>query len=51
MPRQRQVRLSRQQQAELVDRYKGGALQRELAAIYGIERRTVAAIVKRHHTQ
>lgn len=45
---QRQVHISRQKQLELVERYQAGALQRELADIYGIHRRTVAAIVKRH---
>lgn len=47
-PRQRQVRLSRQRELELVSRYQAGALQRELAKTYGVHRRTVAAIVKRH---
>lgn len=46
---QKQVRLSGQQQEELVHRYRAGALQRELAAIYGIERRTVMAILRRHN--
>lgn len=29
-------------------RYKAGALQRELAEAYGIDRRTAIAIIKRH---
>jgi hypothetical protein len=45
--RQKQVRLSRHQQLELVERHRDGALQRELAAAYGIHRSTVAAIVQR----
>ena len=47
-PRQRQVHMSRQQQLELVERYRAGALQRELAEAHGVHRRTVAGIVKRH---
>jgi DNA-binding transcriptional regulator LsrR (DeoR family) len=39
--------LSAVQQLELLERYEAGALQRELAAIYGVERRTVGEIVKR----
>lgn len=49
--RQRQVRLSGQQRAELVSRYQDGATHAELAAAYGIERRTSMAIVKRHGAQ
>lgn len=45
---QKQVRLSAKQQRELVERYQAGALQRELAAAYGVERRTVGVIIKRH---
>lgn len=47
-PRQHQVRLSRHQQAELVDRYQAGALRRELAEAYGIGTGTVSGILKRH---
>lgn len=45
---QKQIRLSAEQQRELVDCYREGALQRELATSYGIERRTVGVIIKRH---
>lgn len=45
--KQRQVRLSDAQRAELVDRYRVGALQRELAAAYGVHVETVRAILKR----
>jgi hypothetical protein len=45
---QRHVHLSRQRQLELVERFRAGALQRELAEAYGIHRTTVAAIVERH---
>lgn len=44
--RQKHVHLSLQQQADLVARYQSGATQGELGAAYGIERRTVIAIVK-----
>lgn len=43
--RQRQVHLLDEAKDELVDRYRRGALQRELADAYGIERRTVSAII------
>ena len=46
-PRQKHVRLSVQRQAELVAKYQAGALQRELAEEYGINRRTVSEIVSR----
>lgn len=46
--RQRQVRLSEQRQRELVERYRAGATQRELAEMYGIERRTAMEIIRRH---
>lgn len=46
--RQTQVRLSRQQQLELVERYRAGALRRELAEVYGIGTGTVSGILKRH---
>lgn len=46
--RQRQVRLSGSEQLEVVARYRAGATQRELAQMYGVERRTVGEIVKRH---
>lgn len=45
---QKQVRLSAERKKQLVDRYRAGALQRELAAQYGVNRRTVAEIVKQH---
>ncbi|GAB4005997.1 hypothetical protein GCM10028772_15110 [Nocardioides ultimimeridianus] len=47
-PRLVQVRLSRRQQLELVERYRGGALRRELAEAYGIGTGTVSGILKRH---
>lgn len=43
-----QVRLSRQHQLELVERYRAGALRRELAEAYGIGTGTVSGILKRH---
>jgi len=47
-PRQVQVRLSRQRQLELVQRYRAGALRRELAESYGVGTGTVSNILKRH---
>lgn len=47
-PRQKHVRLSTQRQTELIAKYQAGALQRELAEEYGINRRTVSEIVARH---
>lgn len=47
-PRQHQNHLSTKRQHELVDRYKAGATQRELAEEYRIHRRTVANILDRH---
>ena len=47
-PVQRQRRLERPEQEELVARYQGGDLMSELARRYGIHRRTVSAILKRH---
>lgn len=44
---QRQVRLSRRQQEELVQRYRGGAFKKELARAYGIHVETVRAIIRR----
>jgi DNA-binding NarL/FixJ family response regulator len=44
----RAVRLSRQRQSELVERYRAGALQRELAEAYGVNRKTVSAVLRRH---
>ncbi|WP_460599459.1 hypothetical protein [Flexivirga lutea] len=44
---QRQVRLSDEQQAELVSRHREGAFKKELARAYGIHVETVRAIVKR----
>ena len=46
-PRQKHVQLSRQKQNELIERFKAGALQRELAEAYGVHRTTVAAILRR----
>lgn len=45
--KQRQVRLSGQQQAELAARHEAGAFKKELARIYGIHVGTVRAIIKR----
>lgn len=47
-PVQRQRRLERPEQEELVARYQAGDLMSELAQRYGIHRRTVSAILKRH---
>ena len=47
-PRQIQVRISRQARLELLERYQAGALQQELAQIYGMHRATVSAIIRRH---
>lgn len=44
---QRQVRLSRQQRADLIRRYDAGAQQKELAQAYGIHVETVREILKR----
>ncbi|WP_454165327.1 sigma factor-like helix-turn-helix DNA-binding protein [Gordonia iterans] len=49
--KQKQVRLSGQQRQDLVDRYRAGALQRELAAVYGIHVETVRAIIRRAQLQ
>jgi DNA-directed RNA polymerase specialized sigma24 family protein len=46
--RQRQVHLPTQYQRELIERYKGGATQRELASQYGVHRTTVTKILERH---
>lgn len=46
--RQRQIHLPPARQQELVDRYKEGATQRELAREYGVHRTTVASILERH---
>jgi DNA-directed RNA polymerase specialized sigma24 family protein len=45
--RQKQRRLSREEIAKLISRYEGGALMKELAAEFDIERRTVSAILRR----
>lgn len=45
--RQKQVRLSDRQQAELVERYQAGAFKKELARVYGIHVETVRAIIRR----
>lgn len=47
-PAQRQRRLQQPEQEELVSRYQAGDLMSELAERYGIHRRTVSAILKRH---
>ena len=44
---QKQVRI-RRTQLELLDRYQAGALQGELAEIYGIHRATVSTIIRRY---
>lgn len=49
--KQKQVRLSEQQQTELVERYRNGALQKELARAYGIHVETVRAIIRRAELQ
>jgi DNA-binding CsgD family transcriptional regulator len=46
--KQQQRRLTKPQQAELVERYRSGDLMTELAKRFGIDRRTVSAILKRH---
>ena len=46
--RQRQVRLSGQTKADVVARYQAGALQRELADAYGVDRKTIGEIVEHH---
>jgi DNA-directed RNA polymerase specialized sigma24 family protein len=50
-PRTKRRRLSAAERQELVVRYRKGAVQRELAEIYGIARGTVTAIVRRHGAQ
>lgn len=46
--RQRQVHLTPTRQRELIERYKVGATQRELAREYGVHRTTVTSILNRH---
>jgi DNA-binding CsgD family transcriptional regulator len=46
--KQQQRRLTEPQQAELVERYQSGDWMAELATRFGIDRRTVSAILKRH---
>jgi len=46
-PRQKQVRLSPEQQAALVARYEAGAFNKKLARIYGIHVETVRATIWR----
>jgi len=48
VPTQKQRRLEQAEQEELVARYQAGDLMTELAERYGIHRRTVSAILKRH---
>jgi hypothetical protein len=45
-PRQRQVRLTRQQLDELVERYQAGACVRELVSYFGVHRVTVVGHLK-----
>lgn len=45
--RQKQVRLSDRQQAELVERYQADAFKRELTRTYGVHVETVRAIIRR----
>ena len=45
---QKHVKLSTEAKAEVVRRFKAGALQRELAQIYGVDRTTISAIIRRH---
>ena len=47
-PLQKQVRISRQTRLELLERYRVGVLQRELAEVYGVHRATVSAIIRRY---
>ena len=47
-PRQQQRRLEPDEQEDLVRRYQAGDLMTELAERFGIHRRTVSAILKRH---
>lgn len=47
-PAQKQRRLEQATREELVTRYQAGDLMTELAERYGIHRRTVSAILKRH---
>jgi DNA invertase Pin-like site-specific DNA recombinase len=44
--KQQQRRLTKTQQAELVERYRSGHLKTELAKRFEIDRRTVSAILK-----
>ena len=46
--RQKQHRLTREETARLVTGYKAGAMVKELAAEFEVERRTVSAILRRH---
>lgn len=46
--RQRQVHLPAQRQRDLIEQYKAGATQRELAGQYGVHRTTVTKILQRH---
>lgn len=46
--RQRQVHLPAQYQRDLIERYKAGATQRELASQFGVHRTTVTKILQRH---
>lgn len=43
---QKQVRLSEEQQAELVARHEAGVFKKELARVYGIHVETVQAIIR-----
>ena len=48
---QRQVRLSDEDKAELIERHEAGAFKKELARLYGIHVETVRAIIKRHESK
>jgi hypothetical protein len=47
-PRQRQVHLSREDQAALVDAHLAGDTDRHLASAYQLDRGTVSEILSRH---
>lgn len=48
---QKQVRLSRRQQEELVQRHREGTFKKELARVYGVHVVTVRAIIRRAEPQ
>lgn len=49
--RQKQHRLSGEETAQLIERYKAGALIKELATEFDLDRRTVSAILRRKDVQ